>query len=146
MRTLDQWFSIYAVSHQNPINKKIHYWCVPLIFYSTLAFLEGISRAEYLNLPFSLSLALVIFGGFFYLQLGSRLAVCGLIIALLSWFSFYGLNSETLVFGGGSIFMLAWLGQFVGHRIEGAKPSFLQDIVFLLIGPLWVLKAIKDKL
>ena len=72
MRTLDQWFSIYAVSHQNPINKKIHYWCVPLIFYSTLAFLEGISRAEYLNLPFSLSLVLVIIGGFFYLQLGQE--------------------------------------------------------------------------
>ena len=146
MKNIDQWFSIYAESHQNPKNKKIHYWCVPLIFYSTLAFLEGISRAEFLNLPFSLSLVLVVLGGFFYLQLRSLLAVCGLVLALLSWFSFYWINSQTLVYGGGAVFVIAWIGQFVGHKIEGAKPSFLQDIVFLLIGPLWVIKALKDKI
>lgn len=146
MKTLDQWFSIYAVSHQNPTNKKIHYWCVPLIFYSTLGFLEGISRAEYLNLPISLSLMLVLSAGVFYLRLKSSLAVCGLVIALLCWVSFYWFTSDLLVFGGAVIFVVAWIGQFVGHKIEGAKPSFLQDIVFLLIGPLWVLKAVKEKL
>jgi uncharacterized membrane protein YGL010W len=144
-KKIDRWFSIYALSHQNPTNKKIHYVCVPLIFYSTLAILEGISRAEFLNLPFSLSLALVGLGGIFYIQLRSMLAIGGLILALASWYSFGWITSETLVYGGAIVFIVAWIGQFVGHKIEGAKPSFLQDLVFLLIGPLWVLKALKDK-
>jgi uncharacterized membrane protein YGL010W len=37
------------------------------------------------------------------------------------------------------VFVLAWIGQFVGHRIEGKKPSFFEDLRFLLIGPLFVL-------
>ncbi|MEG2033750.1 MAG: Mpo1-like protein, partial [Janthinobacterium sp.] len=37
------------------------------------------------------------------------------------------------------VFVLAWIGQFIGHQIEGKKPSFLDDLRFLLIGPLFVL-------
>jgi uncharacterized membrane protein YGL010W len=36
------------------------------------------------------------------------------------------------------IFMVNWIGQFIGHKIEGKKPSFFEDLIFLLIGPLWV--------
>ena len=44
------------------------------------------------------------------------------------------------------IFIAAWIGQFIGHKIEGKKPSFFQDIQFLLIGPLWLLSFIYKKL
>jgi uncharacterized membrane protein YGL010W len=37
------------------------------------------------------------------------------------------------------VFALAWIGQFIGHHIEGKKPSFLKDLAFLLIGPAWLL-------
>ncbi len=37
------------------------------------------------------------------------------------------------------VFVVAWIGQFIGHKIEGKKPSFLQDLQFLLIGPVWLL-------
>jgi uncharacterized membrane protein YGL010W len=37
------------------------------------------------------------------------------------------------------IFVAGWIGQFIGHAIEGKRPSFAKDIVFLLIGPLWLL-------
>ena len=37
------------------------------------------------------------------------------------------------------LFALAWLGQFIGHAIEGRRPSFFKDLPFLLIGPLWLL-------
>jgi uncharacterized membrane protein YGL010W len=40
------------------------------------------------------------------------------------------------------LFVVGWVGQFVGHKIEGQKPSFLKDIQFLLIGPLWLLAAV----
>ena len=44
------------------------------------------------------------------------------------------------------LFVLAWLGQFYGHKIEGKKPSFLKDIQFLMIGPAWLMSFIYQKL
>jgi len=44
------------------------------------------------------------------------------------------------------IFVIAWIGQFIGHKIEGKKPSFLEDLQFLLIGPAWLLHFIYKKL
>ncbi len=44
------------------------------------------------------------------------------------------------------IFIFAWIGQFIGHKIEGMKPSFLKDLQFLLIGPAWLLSFIYKKL
>ena len=45
-----------------------------------------------------------------------------------------------------SIFTIAWTGQFLGHKIEGKKPAFFKDLQFLLIGPLWLLSFIYNKL
>jgi len=44
------------------------------------------------------------------------------------------------------VFVLAWVGQFYGHKVEGKKPSFLKDLQFLLIGPAWLLGFIYRKL
>jgi uncharacterized membrane protein YGL010W len=41
-----------------------------------------------------------------------------------------------------ALFVLAWIGQFIGHKIEGKKPSFLKDVVFLLIGPAWLMSKV----
>jgi uncharacterized membrane protein YGL010W len=43
------------------------------------------------------------------------------------------------------VFIVAWIGQFYGHKIEGKKPSFLKDLQFLMIGPAWVLENIFTK-
>ena len=43
------------------------------------------------------------------------------------------------------IFVLAWIGQFYGHKLEGAKPSFFKDLQFLLIGPAWVFEKLSKK-
>ena len=45
-----------------------------------------------------------------------------------------------------AVFVLAWAGQFVGHKIEGKKPSFLKDLQFLLVGPMWLMHFIYRKL
>ena len=45
-----------------------------------------------------------------------------------------------------SIFVIAWIGQFIGHKIEGAKPSFFEDLQYLLIGPAWLLHFIYRKI
>ena len=44
------------------------------------------------------------------------------------------------------LFCAAWVGQFIGHKIEGKKPSFLHDVVFLLIGPAWLMHFVYRKL
>jgi uncharacterized membrane protein YGL010W len=45
-----------------------------------------------------------------------------------------------------ALFVAAWIGQFIGHRYEGQRPSFFKDIQFLMIGPLWLLSFIYRKL
>jgi uncharacterized membrane protein YGL010W len=44
------------------------------------------------------------------------------------------------------VFVLAWIGQFIGHKIEGKKPSFFDDLRYLLIGPLFVLAVLYRRL
>ena len=48
-------------------------------------------------------------------------------------------GSGGLVLAGTLVFVVAWIGQFVGHHYEGKRPSFFTDLVYLLIGPPWVL-------
>ena len=55
-------------------------------------------------------------------------------------------KKSIVVFLSLMIFIVAWIGQFIGHKIEGKKPSFFQDLQFLLIGPAWLLSFIYDKL
>ncbi len=40
------------------------------------------------------------------------------------------------------IWVAAWIVQFIGHQIEGKKPSFFRDVLFLLVGPVWILAAL----
>jgi uncharacterized membrane protein YGL010W len=43
-------------------------------------------------------------------------------------------------------FVVAWIGQFIGHAIEGKRPSFFKDVQFLMIGPLWLLADVYRRL
>ncbi len=142
----------YGESHQNRTNKLIHWVCVPLIMFSLLGLLHAI--------PFP-----PITGGVY-----ESWAVAVFIIALgyyhrFSWSMFFGFlvigllmlagNQYILMLLNGSrgslalvsliIFTLAWIGQFIGHKIEGKKPSFFKDVQFLLIGPAWLLHFIFKK-
>ena len=46
----------------------------------------------------------------------------------------------------GVLFVLAWVGQFIGHKIEGKKPSFFEDLQFLLVGPVWLLRFVYERM
>ena len=127
-RTLEQWLSEYAVSHQNLINKRIHWLCVPTIFISILGM--GMSLSVWLTLVLS---ALVLL---FYIRLSTPLFLAMGIFILLCLAVMTALPWGFKVWA--SIFVVAWIGQFIGHKIEGKKPSFFEDLQFLLIGPAWV--------
>ena len=45
-----------------------------------------------------------------------------------------------------ALFAVTWVFQFIGHRIEGKKPSFLEDLQYLLVGPVFLLAKLFRKL
>ncbi|WP_264564576.1 DUF962 domain-containing protein [Flavobacterium sp. N3904] len=153
MKTLNQWFEEYAVSHQNPKNKAIHYICVPAIFFSIVGLLMSIpntflSNLLHLNQPLIENWAVVvlIFVMLFYIRLSVAMAIKIAIFSILCLvINFYiGKLVPLWAFSIG-VFVIAWIGQFYGHNIEGKKPSFLKDIQFLMIGPAWVVQNLFSK-
>jgi uncharacterized membrane protein YGL010W len=133
MRKLDVLLEQYGETHQNPVNKAIHWVCVPLIMWSALAALWVASPiAAYALITFAVVYYAIMS---FPLALG-MLALAALMIAPLPWF---GPHVLWIALGA---FVAAWVGQFVGHAIEGRKPKFLQDLQFLLIGPAWLLQFV----
>ena len=153
MKTAKEYFDEYAVSHQNETNQAIHYICVPLIFFSVIGllmsipttFLENIFNASNPLLEnWAVVVGLVI--SVFYLRLGFWYFTEMLFVILLCIIANFWIgNFVNLLYASIIIFVLAWIGQFYGHKIEGAKPSFLKDLEFLLIGPLWVIQKLGKK-
>lgn len=140
MRSLDEWFAAYAVSHQHPTNKAVHVVCVPLIAFSTL----GLAWSVQLG-PINLGVVLLVFALGFYLRLSARLGLVMLPFAGLlaaGQLALAGVGFGAALGVNVAIFVLAWIAQLVGHKIEGKKPSFADDLSFLLIGPPWVLAPV----
>jgi uncharacterized membrane protein YGL010W len=147
MRTVADWLSEYGTSHQNPVNKLLHWICVPPIVLSLMGLLwsapvpAGFAAfSPWLNWATLTAAAAVAY----YLVLSPSLAlgiaiVFVALLAIVQWLSElpWPLWATSL-----AIFVLAWVGQFIGHAIEGKRPSFCKDVQFLLIGPLWLLAAL----
>lgn len=136
--TLDGRIAHYAASHRNPRNELLHLICVPAIVFAVLGFIYG----------FSLTLALIALAAaiVYYSRLGATAAVemAIMLVAMLAVWSLFG-HTHHIVLASVIIFVLAWVGQFVGHYFEGAKPSFLEDLQYLMIGPLYVIAVLKHR-
>ena len=153
MRKIDQLFPEYAESHQNHTNKTIHWICVPLIFWSILGFVSLIPAPHFFVRYFGaislVSLAALLLVTVFYFRLSWRIALIMILIMLLMEHLAYFINikfenKSWIVFL--AVFIISWIGQFYGHKIEGKKPSFLKDLQFLLVGPIWLLHFILKKI
>jgi uncharacterized membrane protein YGL010W len=137
MRKVDDLFARYGESHRNPANKAIHWICVPLITWSVVAALWAWSPyAAYAGIGFAVA---------FYAWLSPIIALGMLAVFAVMVYSLTLLQFPALL-PAAIVFVLAWIGQFVGHVIERKKPSFLEDIKFLLIGPAWLLGFIYRRL
>ena len=136
MKTINQWFDEYSESHQNKTNKAIHWVCVPTILFSIIGILAHFSAL--------LTALLLLLSFVFYARLDLVLAVAmAALLVVMAWLIY------TLPVGVGfyiGLFVLAWIGQFYGHKIEGKKPSFFKGLQFLLIGPVWCMDAYLGKL
>ena len=146
-KSIDQWLSEYGESHQNPTNKLIHWICVPVILWCVLAllWLVPLGLSGWIN-GATVLIALSIL---FYLRLSLTLAIGMTLIGAISVILIVGYlrTSPSLPLWGFALllFVVAWVGQFIGHHIEGKKPSFFKDVQFLLIGPAWLLSFVYKK-
>lgn len=156
MRQVESLLNEYGASHQNSLNKKIHWVCVPSIYFSIVlllwsippgpvleplrqgavapfinwgTLLIGITMLYYLRLSIALFLGMIIFSG---------------LCISLAWFLQTAAFAPLWAIGLG-IFAAAWVGQFYGHKVEGKKPSFFKDLQFLLVGPAWLMHFIFKK-
>jgi uncharacterized membrane protein YGL010W len=151
MRSTQDWLDEYSESHQNPVNKAVHWICVPLIALTVIglfwslpvpAAFEQISPA--MNWGTLFMMASVVY----YFIMSPRLAVgmlgvIALFAAILVWLD--GLRTPLWLICI-AVFALAWVGQFLGHAVEGKRPSFFKDLQFLMIGPMWLLSFVYRRL
>lgn len=155
MMTMQQWFDAYGESHQNPTNKSVHWICVPTIFYSLIGLLsliplggltDGLSTgmAPYVHV----GMLVILLGMIFFLRLSVPIAAGMLVVSAVVLYLVKLVNlsfPEWALWVYIALFVAAWIGQFIGHKIEGQKPSFFDDLKFLLIGPAWLLHFIYRK-
>ncbi|MBK8832784.1 MAG: DUF962 domain-containing protein [Saprospiraceae bacterium] len=151
MRPIDQLLETYGESHKNATNKLIHWVCVPAIMFSLLTLLFAIPFFVERSLWANWAFVLLVGAWIYYARLSMTMLIGFIVIGglmLLGIMGLYGLagyDAGTLALYAVIIFVVAWIGQFIGHKIEGKKPSFLQDVQYLLIGPAWLLHFIFKK-
>lgn len=150
MKSLKQWLAEYEVSHKNQTNKLIHYLCVPAIFMTVVGFVWSIPFPSDASSPFlNWAAVVIVLSLVFYFKLsiilGLGMAIFSVLCLLfVEWWD--ASMSMSVVAMSAIVFVVAWVLQFIGHHIEGKKPSFLKDVQFLLIGPAWILCKLLRKM
>lgn len=136
LRRVDQLLTHYALSHRNPTNEAIHLVAIPLIMLSLVGMLFALHPwAAYAFVGASLM---------YYARLSTVFFIAMLLWSALSFLLCFALGKALLPVSV-AVFVGAWVLQFVGHRIEGKKPSFFEDIQYLWVGPLFVLSRLLAK-
>ncbi len=136
-RRVDQLLAHYGLSHQNPVNERIHFVAIPLIMLSLLGLLYALH-------PFA-AYAFVAASLIYYARLSVVFLVTMLMGSLLA-LSLVKLMGGAVLWVSAAVFLGAWVMQFVGHKIEGKKPSFFEDLQYLWVGPLFVLSKLFRRL
>lgn len=150
VRPVDRYFASYSADHRNTLNQRIHVVAVPAILWSVVALLWCLPPliTWFQNGVWA---GLAMFTAWCFYNRLSRLLglgmlgllfLCGCVCRLLE--AEIGLaNLGWLALG---VFVVAWIAQFIGHKFEGRKPSFLTDLTYLLIGPAWVMAKLYRQL
>lgn len=151
MAGIEKWLDDYGQSHQNPVNKAVHWICVPAIVFSLIGLLWSLpvptvftEISSILNWGTLFLMASIVY----YFILSTTLALGMVIISAGVIYALAALDalSTPLWQISAGIFVIAWIGQFIGHMVEGKRPSFFEDLQFLMIGPVWLLSFIYRRL
>lgn len=150
MRSIHDWFASYSADHKSPANRAIHWLCVPAIVWAVAAMLWVIPVPAMIGRQ-GLWAAAAMLAAFVYYQRLSRpialaMALVFIITALLCEGLLRLLGDSGLLWLAVAVFVLAWAGQFIGHRLEGRKPTFFTNLAYLLIGPAWLSSKVLRRL
>jgi uncharacterized membrane protein YGL010W len=137
VRKVDQLLAHYGESHQNPRNEVIHFVAIPLILLS----LVGLLYAAHPWVAYSFIAASMVY----YARLSLVFLVAMALVSAIGVLIVQAMGGLVLPVSV-AIFVIAWIAQFVGHKIEGKKPSFFEDLQYLWVGPLFVLSKLFSKL
>lgn len=143
-RRLGRYLEAYAEHHQNSTNRFIHWVGVPLICWSILAAFASLPFPQAFSLfpGFGWATLLGVVMSVYYFTLSVPLGV-GMAINVVLYLAIVRaveIFVETPLWVVALVvFIFGWVLQFIGHKIEGRKPKFFDDVRFLLIGPVWVL-------
>ncbi|HET9818967.1 MAG TPA: Mpo1-like protein [Rhodanobacteraceae bacterium] len=151
MRDIHQWFGSYAADHQNPVNRAIHWVCVPVIMWAVIAALWTAPPVLPNWFRPGLWAVIAMFAAFLFYRrlsrnLGYAMAVVFIASGAIAWALYGVLGPRGLLILAAVLFVAAWIGQFVGHAIEGRRPAFFDNIVQLLIGPAWLMGKLMRRL
>jgi uncharacterized membrane protein YGL010W len=145
--SVHHWLDEYASDHRNPTNQAIHKVCVPVIVVSLIGLLWSIPvPAEFraispaLNWGTTFLLAAMVY--YLILSLPLALGMAPMVLAvvvIVNWLDGFAIP---LWASSAVLFVVAWIGQFYGHMLEGRRPAFFRDLQFLMIGPLWILAGV----
>jgi len=137
-RQIDILLDKYSESHRNPVNELVHCVCVPAIVLSVLGLIWSVHPLA--------ALAATVVALLYYLSLSLPFAFGMLVMSSVMLWLLESMPQAAVLPGSIIVFLVAWIGQFIGHKIEGRKPSFFDDLRFLLIGPLFVLGVLLRRL
>ena len=141
MRRVDQLFLEYEAFHKDPRNKLCHYLGITLIVFTIVSLLEQVRLLETPAGPLDLALPVVVGVVGFYLFLDVALGVGALFLLAAALVGGRYVPWPVSV----GVFLFGWVLQFVGHAFEGKRPAFLRNGVHLLVGPLWILSHLYEK-
>ena len=151
MTEVNIWLAEYAKDHQHPVNQRVHKICVPLIVISLIGLLWCIPvPAEFtrispaLNWGTTFLLASIVY--YFIMSIPLAIGMLPLVLLTVLIVNWADRLTWPLWLISGSVFVVAWAGQFYGHMVEGKRPAFFRDLQFLMIGPLWVLASLYRRL
>jgi uncharacterized membrane protein YGL010W len=150
MRSMQDWLDSYSSDHQNPTNQVFHWLCVPPILWSVIALLWTAPVPASFARPGSWAVLAMVLAFYWYWRRSHRLALALLLVfavlGVITNLLYYRLGGASLCYLAIGVFVVAWIGQFIGHKYEGRKPSFLTDLSYLLIGPAWLMAKLMRKL
>lgn len=137
VRRVDQLLAHYGESHRNPRNERIHFVAIPLIMFSLL----GLLYAAHPWAAYAFVLASLVY----YARLSMVFLLSMAVLSAIGLVLVRALGDVVLPVSI-AVFVVAWIAQFVGHKIEGKKPSFFEDLQYLWVGPLFVLSKLYERL
>jgi uncharacterized membrane protein YGL010W len=155
-REIDVLFAEYEANRQHPSNRLIHWVCIPMILFSILGLAWSVPfpHLDFLgkyNGFLNWASFLIAFAGYYYYRLSPVLSY--MMLLLVFALSLIVVQFEKWELAGGPalwlvctvVLLIAVTGLLIGQKIEGRRSSFLRNVKFVLIGPVWLLELFAVK-